>query len=101
MCFEQITNAATDEALLQQAQLSQLPRPEKHDTRLLQEWLRRKKGGDLFLKGIEDGPYLEGEEDDLVVVSPRGFDSVTNLVASQIVPWLFRRGVQKKASFIY
>ncbi|KAM0716127.1 hypothetical protein Q7P37_008641 [Cladosporium fusiforme] len=85
-----------NEALLHQAQIGQMPCPGNHDYTVLRKWLRHPKGGNLFLKGVEDLPWLEEERDDLVAVSSRNFDTLTKLVAEKVVPWSTSRRVIKK-----
>ncbi|KAK3638735.1 hypothetical protein LTR56_012842 [Elasticomyces elasticus] len=73
-------------ALLQQAEIAKLTQPREYDRRLLQDWLARKDGGDNFLLGAEDRPWLESESGDLVALSNKGHDSFTHWIGEKLVP---------------
>ena len=87
-----------DEAVLRQAEIKSLPKPKKYDLEVLRDWLAREKGGDNFLSGIEDLPWLESETSDLVAISGRDFDSFTRWTAETLVPWLYRSKILKRVS---
>jgi hypothetical protein len=71
-------------------------KPKKYDLEVLRDWLAREKGGDNFLSGIEDLPWLESETSDLVAVSGRDFDTITRWTAETFVPWLYRSKILKR-----
>jgi len=85
------------EAVLRQAAIKNLPKPNEYDTKVLRDWLGREKGGNNFLSGVEDLPWLESETSDLVAVSSRDFDSITRWTAETLVPWLYRSKILKRA----
>jgi hypothetical protein len=82
--------------VLRQAEIQGLPKPKKYDLEVLRDWLGRGKGGNNFLSGIEDLPWLESETADLVAVSGRNFDSITSWTAETLVPWLYRSKLLRK-----
>jgi len=83
--------------VLRQAAIKNLPKPNEYDTKVLRDWLGREKGGNNFLSGVEDLPWLESETSDLVAVSSRDFDSITRWTAETLVPWLYRSKILKRA----
>jgi len=82
--------------VLRQAEIQGLPKPKKYDLEVLRDWLGREKGGNNFLSGIEDLPWLESETADLIAVSGRDFDSITSWTAETLVPWLYRSRIVRK-----
>lgn len=90
-------NFQSDTALLKHSQICKLPKPNRYDLNLLQDWLARADGGNNFLTGIEDLPWLESESSDLVALDSRDFDSATRWFAEKILPWLYRNKVQSRS----
>ncbi|CAK1363880.1 unnamed protein product [Cercospora beticola] len=84
-------------ALLKHSQICKLPKPNRYDLNLLQDWLARADGGNNFLTGIEDLPWLESESSDLVALDSRDFDSATRWFAERVLPWLYRNKVQSRS----
>lgn len=66
----------------------------------MRDWLGREKGGNSFLSGIEDLPWLETEASDLVALSNHDFDWITRWTAEKLVPWLFHTGIWHKKSVV-
>jgi hypothetical protein len=85
-----------DTALLRHAQIQNLPRPNKYKFGVLRDWLGRDKGGNNFLSGIEDLPWLRSEASDLVAVSSQEFDWITRWTAETLVPWLYQSKLWQK-----
>ena len=76
----------SDEALLQHSRILSLPKPTERDVRVLQEWLDRPEGGDMFLKGWEADTWNCGE---LVTLSSRQMnkDGLTSFINDTVIPW--------------
>lgn len=83
-------------ALMTQIKLHQVSGPRQHSINLLQDWLARKKGGNNFLSGVENTPWREEEQRDLVSFSNSTFDVLTSLVAEKVVPGLVACGLLTK-----
>lgn len=83
------TSLSLDEALLQQSRVLSLPKPTERDITVLQEWLDRPEGGDMFLKGWEADTWDCG---DLITLSSRqkNKDGLTSFVNDTVVPWYHR-----------
>lgn len=81
-----------------QIKLHQVSGPRQHSINLLQDWLARKKGGNNFLSGVENTPWREEEQRDLVSFSNSTFDVLTSLVAEKVVPGLVACGLLTKVS---
>ncbi|KAL1619326.1 hypothetical protein SLS56_010164 [Neofusicoccum ribis] len=84
-----------NEALLQQAEINKLHGANGYDLRVLKGWLKRPEGGKNFLAGIEDSPWRDGRDKDLVALSSRRLDVTTRWVSEKLVPWLYARGLQR------
>ncbi|CAD0109828.1 unnamed protein product, partial [Aureobasidium uvarum] len=79
----------TDEALLRQAKIQRLETPSHHDLKVMTRWLEHETGGNNFLSGFEDLPWTEGRASDLVVLSTREKDRLSE----RMIPWFLRRGL--------
>jgi hypothetical protein len=75
-----------------------LPQPRPYDLRLVQDWLGRNSGGDCFLKGEEDRPWLDSEKDDLVALSSNRYDGLTDWIAQRLFPWAQKHRILRRAS---
>ncbi|EKG10204.1 hypothetical protein MPH_12804 [Macrophomina phaseolina MS6] len=86
-------------ALLQQAQVNKLQDANEYDLSVLRGWLRQREGGNNFLSGLEDKPWRDDMEKDLVSLSNssgRNLDYSTRWAAEKFVPWLYGKGLQHK-----
>ncbi|CAD0086717.1 unnamed protein product, partial [Aureobasidium vineae] len=85
-----------NEALLRQANLQKLEKPNHYDLNILRCWLEHEKGGNNFLNSLEDLPWTEERESDLVALSKRKQDHFTKWTAETMIPWLLQKGVTTK-----
>ncbi|KAH0159314.1 hypothetical protein KCU67_g7170, partial [Aureobasidium melanogenum] len=85
-----------NEALLRQAKIQQLGKPDRYDLDCLTGWLEREKGGNNFLNYPENLPWTEERVSDLVALSKREHDLVTKWISERLVPWLFQIGLTTK-----
>lgn len=79
----------TDDDLLRQSGVAQLPNPRRYDLCVLREWIGSRKGGDGFLSGHEALPWSLDEEQ-LVALSQRDHDTVTAYIMEHLTPWYTR-----------
>ncbi|KAM3078035.1 hypothetical protein ACMFMG_002666 [Clarireedia jacksonii] len=60
-----------NEALLQEAQISKLQRPQKRNIKLLRGWLEGLLEGNSFLRGYEADTWSEQYDDDMITLATR------------------------------
>ena len=96
--FEPIMSIAhnqQDRALIQQAQVAQIPAAQEYDHDLLQRYVYGDPAAGRprhIVKGIESRPFRNEELHDMVVLHPRPeLDSFTRILAERLLPWLDRR----------
>lgn len=92
---------SADDALVQQAALYQLAKPNTYDMKVLHDWMGRAQGGNHFLRGLEAGIF---DSPDLVALSARESpaDSLTRWISEGFTPWYDKqvRRYLKASSFV-
>jgi len=63
------SSGISDNALLQQVELSKLRRPSPHNLEVIRKWLQWPEYGNFFLRGIEAEVWEEANATDLVALS--------------------------------
>jgi hypothetical protein len=86
--LHRLTLAAIDEAVLQQAELAKLQKPNPRDLRFLKEWLDRPDMGGVYLTGQDSDVWEDPDRFDLIAVKARRTESIlSSWMSDRIVNW--------------
>ena len=93
-----VTEMRVDKALLRFAEVGKLPKPRSHDISILRQWYRREHGGNNFFRDFDELDWAKSDDDssDLVTPTTRSFDAISRVTAEKIVPFLYRKHLQRK-----
>ena len=89
--MEDYIDSIEDEALLQQAAVASLQKPNPQDLAFLQQWMVRPSMGNVYLLGQDSDTWSKPDEWDLIALQARyAGDPFTTWVHDSLVHWWHR-----------